>query len=201
MENQQTHTHLQMNHFDNMPFDIRETILNTKHSIEIDELKTTHTIAINAWEDEVREFKDMHNNVSQELDEMEGRYDELDTRVHGDTYIINGRYAIMGFCNEHAYFEKEDEYTVYDCVASFANVIFQGHRDIETYQDFIQSDGIKILFMVCEINDWNKTDMMVQIRDYNWTCACCGEDLKVNEICEYCEGCETPTSVLDTPFK
>ena len=69
-----------MNHFNNLPMDIREVILNKKHSLEMEELKTAHALAIAEWEKELREQKDISRQLDEELEETNDLLEEAHAR-------------------------------------------------------------------------------------------------------------------------
>ena len=71
-----------MNHFDTLPFDVKEIILNQKHALEMAELKASHTIAVNAWEEELRDFKNQLNEKDDEVQDLDQKLLDKTFELH-----------------------------------------------------------------------------------------------------------------------
>ena len=147
--------------------DIREVILNKKHSLEMDELKTAHALAIGEWEQEVRDHKDYNQQIDQELDEVQGALDELETTIHSKAFRTAAFYAMVHLCRgECLKSATPKNYTFDDCVFNFASTI-----DIHTtYFEFEENKkAMAIVEMICKVNDWDMIDMLVKIQQFDKT--------------------------------
>jgi len=157
-----------MNHFSNLPMDIREVILNKKHSLEMEELKTAHTLAINEWEKEVRDLKE---GADKELDECQDKIEELEgeiERIHdiygGMDFRTGAFFAMVGWCSGYpADLDcNQFNYRFDHCVKIFASGITRvGKGDFEQFKT--SDSTMSIVRMLCQIHDWEKWQLLFEI--------------------------------------
>ena len=145
--------------------DIREVILNKKHSLEMEELKTAHALAIGEWEKEVRDLKDYSQRIDQELDGAEGAFDEIDTAIHSQSFRTGAFYAMAGWCGGYSgdlgcdCFHYRDDH----CVKIFAQAIIKFGGDFEKFKNTDSTSFI--VKMLCRVNDWDMDQFLEEIED------------------------------------
>ena len=150
--------------------DIREVILNKKHSLEMDELKTAHALAIGEFEKEIRESREIYDQS----------VDLLNNTINVQIAVINKRertitskqsrncafYAITNFfenkewdspCYEHLFKQS-------DCV----DLIVSGIKDQETQDEWNVRGGHSVAYDIikgtCSAFGWNHAKMVKDIK-------------------------------------
>lgn len=151
-----------MNHFNNLPMDVREVILNKKHSLEMEELKTAHSLAIWEFEKELREEKDYSHRVDEELEETNDLLDEAHDMIQSQAFKTTAFYAMAGWCGGYSGDLNCNcfNYKEHHCVKIFAEGIIK-NGDFEKFKN--SDSTMFIVKTICEVNGWVVDEFLDEI--------------------------------------